>query len=147
MVIIDNKGIIRDIKNKHFPEIISHRFPKEKARTIRREATAQLVKYARDHGAKYYVVERLSRPKPKGSKSAKRKQSKMALREFIQQMEVLVPKVGGILIKVNPAYSSVSARIIAEDLGLDIHTASAYIIALRGLKRYRKLQNDTDSRN
>jgi len=96
---------------------------------------------------KYYVVERLSRPKPKGSKSAKRKQSKMALREFIQQMEVLVPKVGGILIKVNPAYSSVSARIIAEDLGLDIHTASAYIIALRGLKRYRKLQNDTDSRN
>lgn len=62
-------------------------------------------------------------------------------------MEVLVPKVGGILIKVNPAYSSVSARIIAEDLGLDIHTASAYIIALRGLKRYRKLQNDTDSRN
>jgi len=64
----------------------------------------------------------------------------MALREFIQQMEVLVPKVDGELIKVNPAYSSVSARIIAKDLGLDIHTASAYIIALRGIKRHIMIQ-------
>ena len=136
MVIVDRNGIIRDIKNEYFPEVASHGFPKEKAKALRQEAVARLVKYARNHGVKYYVVENLSKPKPKGSKIARRKQSKMALREFIQQMEVLVPKVDGELIKVNPAYSSVSARIIAKDLGLDIHTASAYIIALRGIKRH-----------
>jgi len=141
MVIIDQKGIIRDIKNEYFPEITSHGFPRGKAKTIRREAIAKLVKYAREHGVKYYVIEDLSKPKPKGTRTAKRKISRMALREFIQQMEVLVPKVDGVLIKVNPAYSSVSARIIAEDLGLDIHTASAYIIALRSIKRYKMIQN------
>ncbi len=111
---------------------------KGKGKTIRREAVAKLVKYAREHGVKYYVIENLSKPKPKGTKTAKRKITKMALREFTQQMEVLVPKVDGVLIKVNPAYSSVSARIIAEDLGLDIHTTSAYVIALRGLRKIQK---------
>ncbi len=138
MVIIDQKGIIRDIRNEHFPEATSHGFPKGKGKTIRREAVAKLVKYAREHGVKYYVIENLSKPKPKGTKTAKRKITKMALREFTQQMEVLVPKVDGVLIKVNPAYSSVSARIIAEDLGLDIHTTSAYVIALRGLRKIQK---------
>ena len=38
------------------------------------------------------------------------------------------------LVKVNPAYSSASARIIASDLGLDVHTAAAHVIALRAQK-------------
>jgi len=143
MVIIDCDGIIRDLKSEHFPEITSHGFPREMARTIRREAVARLVKYARNHGVRYFVIENLSKPKPKGSKTARRKILKMALREFIQQMEVLVPKVDGVLIKVNPAYTSVGARIISKDLGLDIHTASAYLIALRGMKRRVAIQKAT----
>lgn len=43
--------------------------------------------------------------------------------------------MGGVLVEVNSAYSSASARIIASDLGLDVHTASAYVIALRGLRK------------
>ena len=31
MVIIDQKGIIRDVKNEYFSETVSHGFPKEKA--------------------------------------------------------------------------------------------------------------------
>jgi len=138
MVIIDQRGIVRDIRNEHFPEVTSHGFPKEKSGQVRREALAKLVEYARNHGVKYYVIEKLSKPKPKGGRKAKRKISKMALREFTQQMEVLVPKVDGKLIMVNPAYSSISARIIAGDLGLDVHTASAYIIALRGVRKSNK---------
>jgi len=133
MVIIDKKGIIRDIMNEHFSEVSSHGFPKEKGKVIRQEKLAKLVKYASEHGVKYYVVEDLCRPN-----RAKGKVGKFALREFIQQMKVLVPKVDGVLVKVNPAYSSVSARIIAKDLGIDIHTASAYIIALRALKHIIK---------
>jgi len=138
MVIIDQKGLVRDVRNERFPEITSHGYPRDKARAVRQEALAKLVKYARGHGVRYYVIERLSRPRPKGSKSAKRKISKMALRQFTRQMEVLVPKVGGVLVKVNPAYSSVSAKIVSQDLGLDIHTTSAYIIALRGMKKIQK---------
>lgn len=37
MVIVDQRGIIRDIKNEHFPEVIPHGFPRSKAVTIRRE--------------------------------------------------------------------------------------------------------------
>ena len=37
----------------------------------------------------------------------------MALGQFVQQTEILVPEVDGVLIKVDPAYSSTSAKIIA----------------------------------
>lgn len=64
----------------------------------------------------------------------------MALGQFVQQTEILVPEVDGVLIKVNPAYSSTSEKIIAGGLGLDIHTASAYVIALKGLKRNKGVE-------
>jgi len=83
MVIIDSQGIIRDIQNEDFPEVTSPGFPKEKSETIRREKLAKLVKYARNHGVKYYAVEKLSKPKPEGCRNAKRKISKMALKQFI----------------------------------------------------------------
>jgi len=134
MVIIDENGEIRDIKNTHFLEVTSHGFPREKAETIRREALAKLVKYAKEHGVKYFIVEKLEKPKTKmRNKAANRKISKFTIREYLNQMEILIRKVGGKLIKVNPAYTSIDAIPISKKLGLDIHTASAYLIALRGL--------------
>ena len=76
MVIIDQNGIIKDIKNEYFPETISHGFLREKAKTIRRKAVANPVKYAGNHGVRYYVIEKLSKPKTKGSKTAKRNKRK-----------------------------------------------------------------------
>jgi hypothetical protein len=38
------------------------------------------------------------------------------------------------IIEVNPAYSSIDAIGIALARGLDKHTASAYLIALRGFR-------------
>ncbi len=35
--------------------------------------------------------------------------------------------------------------IIAEDLGIDVHTANAYIIALRGHKKIQKKQKTNNS--
>ena len=134
MVIIDDGGEIRDIKNAHFHEVVSQGFPKNKARTIRQEALAKLVEYAKEHGVKYFVVEKLEKPKAKTkNKTANRKISKLALGEYLSQMEILVKKVDGKIIKVNPAYTSIDAIPLARKLGLDRHTASAYLIALRGL--------------
>jgi len=134
MVIVNEKGEIRDVKNEHFPEITSHGFPKEKAKTARQRALAELVKYAREHGVRYFVVERLEKTGTKTkSKTVNRKIAKFALREYLNQMEILVEKVGGRLIEVDPAYTSIDAMPLAKKLGIDRHTASAYLIALRGL--------------
>ena len=134
MVIIDYREEIRDIRNEHFPEVTSHGFPRSKAKTIRQEALSRLVKYAREHSVKYFVIEKLEKPKKKTkSRKANRKISRFALREYLNQMRILVEKVGGKLIEVNPAYTSIDAVPIARKLGLDRHTASAYLIALRGL--------------
>jgi len=142
MVIVDKKGQIREARNEHFHEVTSHGFPREKAKAIRREALARLVKYAKEHGVKYFVVERLEKPKTKTkSKSANRKITKFAVREYLEQMRILVEKVGGKIIEVDPAYTSIDAIPLAKKLGIDRHTASAYLIALRGLMLLKNHKN------
>ena len=142
MVIVDGRGEIRDVKSEHFPEVTSHGFPKEKAKTIRQHALAKLVKYAREHGAKYFVIEILKRTKTKTmSKTANRKISKFALREYLNQMRILAKKIDGTLIEVDPAYTSIDAIPLAKKLGIDRHTASAYLIALRGLMLLKNHKN------
>jgi len=62
MVIIDKKGIVRDIMNEYFPRATCHVSPKDKTKAIRQERLARLVKYASEHGVRYYVVENLDSP-------------------------------------------------------------------------------------
>ncbi len=133
MVIADPYGRIRDIKNIHFPEVINYN--EDRSRAIRQEALSKLVEYAVSHGAKYFVIEDLSRPN-----SIRGKVRKWSIKEYQQQMAVLIKKVGGILIKANPAYTSIDAIGIALSRRIDIHTASAYLIALRGIERHTKIQ-------
>ena len=134
MVIVSRDGNLLDVKTEHFPEVTSHGFPKDKAKDIRMKALARLVSYAHHHGVTDYVAERLSKPKTKTlSKSANRKITKFALREYIKHLRVLVPRYSGRLHFVNPAYTSVDAIPLAKKLGLDIHTTSAYLLALRYL--------------
>ena len=133
MVIIDQDGKIRDIKNVHFPEVVN--YPRAKAKVIRQEAVCKLVKYAVTHNVRFFVIEELKKPS-----KIKGKVRRWSIREYTQQIEILVKKVNGKLIKVNPTYASIDALGIAINLGLDIHTASAYIIALRGLEKVIKTQ-------
>ncbi len=134
MTIVDRKGNLLDVKNVHFPEITSHGFPKDKARDIRMKSLAKLVDYAHHHGVTDYVAEKLSKPKTKTrSKSANRKIAKFALREYIEHLKVLVPRYSGKLHFVNPAYTSIDAIPLSRKLGLDVHTTSAYLLALRYL--------------
>lgn len=97
--------------------------------------------YASEHGVEHYVVERLSKPRGKAeSRSGRRKQTKFIVREFLQQMQVLVPRVGGKLHRLNPAYISIDAIPLSKKPGLDIHTTSPYLLATRieELKEARK---------
>ncbi len=135
MVIVNEEGRILDVRSEYFPEVTSHGFPKEKAMDLRLKALNRLVSYAHHHGVSHYVAEKLGRPKKKiKSRKANRKVSKFALREYINHLEILIPKYGGKLHFINAAYTSVGAIPLAEKLGLDTHTASAYLLALRYLK-------------
>ncbi len=68
---------------------------------------------------------------------------KWSIREYLLQIEMLVRKVNGMLIKANPAYTSIDAIGVALARGLDAHTASAYLIALRGIERHSSIQKAT----
>jgi len=127
MVIVDSYGRIRDVRNIHFPEVVN--YDKDKSRVLRQRALSKLVEYAVSHGAKYFIIEGLSRPN-----STRGKVRKWSIREYQQQMKMLVKKVDGVLIEVNPAFTSIDAIGIALSRRIDIHTASAYLIALRGIK-------------
>ena len=123
------------MKNIHFPEVIN--YSRGRARAVRQGALSKLVEYAPSHGVKYFVVEKLSRPdKLRG------KVGRWSVREYQRQIEMLVRRAGGVLIKVDPAFTSIDATGIMLARRIDVHTASAYLIALRGTKDakwYRKL--------
>jgi len=129
VVIVDSYGRIRDIRNIHFPEVVNYN--RDKSKAIRQESLSKLVEYAVSHGVKYFVVEELSKPD-----NLRGRVRKWSIREYQQQIEMLVKKIGGVLIKVNPSFTSIDAIGVALSRRIDIHTASAYLIALRGIKRY-----------
>jgi len=138
MVIVNEHGFLLDIKVKRFSDVTSHGFSENKANDIRRKALKELVEYAVNHGAKTFVAERLTKTNTKTrNKTANRKINKFALRQYIEHLKVLIGRANGKLYLANPAYTSVAAKMISRDLGLDIHTASTYILALRYIKTHK----------
>jgi len=138
MVLVNGHGFLLDAKVKHFPEVVSHGFPKDKANDIRRKALKDLVEYAVNHGAKIFVAERLAKTSTKTrNKATNRKINKFALKQYTGHLKVLVGRVDGKLHLINPAYTSVAAKMISRDLGLDTHTTSAYILALKHIKTHK----------
>jgi len=137
MVIIDDDGNIRDVKNEHFHEVTSQGFPRNKAKYIRLNAIARLLDYAYHHGVRYVCFENLDVIKKKKftkSKKANRKITKFAKRQILSHAVIRAMRYGFRILFVNPKNSTKEAKKIHRKLGFDIHTASAYIIALRGLK-------------
>ena len=63
MVIVDREGKIRDVKVKHFPEVTSHGFPRNKAKDIRLKTLAELLDYAYYHNVGIVLFEDLDKIK------------------------------------------------------------------------------------
>ena len=133
MVIINGAGSIIDIQNEHFHDLIQHGYSKNKAREIRLSALSKLIDYGVSHNVKYFIFEKITNVKPNKNKKANRKIAKFAYRQLLQHAEIMVRKRGGVFKMISPAYTSIDAIPLARKLGLDRHTASAYLIALRGL--------------
>jgi IS605 OrfB family transposase len=140
LVIIDEHGEMVDVKTAWFPEVTSHGFPREKAKVLRLSALARLLEYCYRHGVGTVVFENLLLVKRKRftrSEKANRKIARFAKRQLIQHGVVMALKYGFRVLLVDPkgTTSSREHSELMKRYGLDRHTASAYLIALKGLKR------------
>jgi len=138
LVIIDKYERIVDVKTEWFPEVTSPGFSREKARALRLRALAKLLKYCYTHGVGAVVFENLLDVKKRRfakSKTANRKISRFAKRELLHYVIVMSLKYGFKVLLADPKGTTSSAehgRFMMKH-GLDRHTASAYLVALRGL--------------
>ena len=137
MVIVDNQGIIRDTRTEWFLEVTSHGFPRNKAHTLRLQALAKLLDYAYHHGVSTIVFEDLERIKKRRytrSRKANRKITRFPKRKLLEHAIVMALKYGFKVYLVNPAYTTKIGEKLGKELGLDRHTASAYVLVLKYLR-------------
>ena len=138
LAIIDKYGRLVDVRAEWFPEATSPGFPREKARELRVRALAKLLRYCYTHGVGTVVFENLYDVRKRRftkSKTANRKISRFAKRELLHYAIVMSLKYGFKVLLADPKGTTSSAehgRFMMKH-GLDRHTASAYLIALRGL--------------
>ena len=139
LAIIDKYGRLADAKTVWFTEITSHGFPHNKAKTTRLRALAKLLKYCYAHGVGTVVFENLYEVKKRRftkSRNTNRKISRFAKRELLDHAIVMSLKHGFKVLLADPKGTTNSKEHdeAMRTHGLDRHTASAYLIALRGLK-------------
>ena len=130
MTIVDRKGLLIDVRNEYFPEVIN--YSKEKAQDVRRKALKKLVEYALNHNVGVLVAEKLEKPKTKSkNKTTNRKISKFALREYLNHLKILAERANVKLHLVDPSHTSTIGKMLAKSFGLDVHSCSAYALALK----------------
>jgi len=139
VAIVDRYGRLIDTRTTWFPEATSHGFPREKAKALRLEALAGLLKYCCMHGVGVVVFENLPEIKKREfikSRTANRKITKFAKRQLIQYAVTMALKYGFKVLLVDPKGTTNSREHdeIMKRFGLDRHAASAYLVALRGLR-------------
>jgi len=148
LVIIDGHGRIVDTRTAWFTETTSHGFPRNRARALRLRALAKLLKYCYTHNVGVVVFENLpliKRRRFTRSRVGNRKITRFAKRQLIQYGVVMALKYGFKTLLTNPrgTTNSKEHEELMRRYGLDRHTASAYLTALRGLKAQTITKNKT----
>ncbi len=139
VVVINGNANIVAMKTFWYSDVISHGFPKEKAKWLRLNTLSEALKWCKRIGVDYIVFEDLTRIKYRSFTSnpyANRKISKFAKKQVLIHGVIDALKLGFTIILVNPrgTSSSLTHKQIMKGRGLDRHMASAYMIAYRGLK-------------
>jgi len=145
LVIINEDGELIDHKTFWFSETIARGFPKDKARIIISSKIHEMLDYAYNNGVKTLFLENpevLGRLKLMWVRNGDRKHENYNYKvsvfrsSIIEKITIKAPlysiKVG----YVNPrgTTNSEEHNELMRKYGLDRHTASAYLIALRGLR-------------
>ncbi|QIW25329.1 hypothetical protein EWF20_06780 [Sulfolobus sp. S-194] len=139
VVIINENDDVVTTKTWWFPDVTRPGFPKEKAKALRLNALSEALEFLSRIGVDYVVFEDLflvKRRKFIKSKSGNRKISKFAKKQLLIHGVIKSLRLGFNVILVNPkgtTNSEAHDRIMREK-GFDRHTASAYLIAMKGLE-------------
>jgi hypothetical protein len=146
LVIVDNDRRLRDVYTFWFREVVSRGFSGRSARSIIGMRVHEMLEYAYHHGVKALFLENpevLGKLKLLWVRSNDRKYENYnyrvsVFRSSVIEMIALKAPLYGIEVKYVDPKGTTSSREhdeIMEKYRLDRHTASAYLIALKGLKR------------
>jgi predicted transposase len=140
VVVVNKESSIVTAKTWWYSEVVSRGFPKDKAKALRLNALSQALNFLSRVGVDYVVFEDLFLVKKRRrftrSKSGNRKVSRFAKKQLLVHGVIKALKLGFNVMLVNPKGTTNSEnhdRIMREK-GFDRHTASAYLIALKGLE-------------
>jgi len=136
LAIVSSKGELLDHKTWWFPEVTSHGYPRTARRTQQSQILSEIMDYCYHHGCSVVVFEDPDIIKTRRctkNATANRKITRWTKRDASQMFVLKALRYGLKPFFVNPAYTSKLAELIAKDVGLDRHTASAYILALEYL--------------
>ena len=142
VVVISSSGDVAAVKTYWYSETVSHGFPREKAKWVRLNALSDALEWCGRVGVDYVVFKGLTRIRFRGFTSnpyANCKITEFPKKQTPVHGAVKALKLGFTVVLVNPGgtSSSVTHKQIMREKGLGRHTASAYIIAYRGLKLIR----------
>jgi len=138
VVVINKERSIVTAKTWWYSEVVSHGFPKDKAKALRLNALSQALIFLSRVGVDYVVFEDLFLVKNRRftrSKSGNRKASRFAKKQMLTHGVVKSLRLGFNVVLVNPkgTTNSEAHDKVMREKGFDRHTASAYLIALKGL--------------
>ena len=137
-VVVNKEGKIITFKTWWYSDVTRPGFPKDKAKALRLNALSESLSFLSRVGVDYVVFEDLflvKRRKFTTSMSGNRKITRFAKKQLLIHGVIKALRLGFNVVLVNPKGTTNSEehdRIMREK-GFDRHTASAYLIALRGL--------------
>jgi len=139
VVVISKDGEIVANKTWWYSDVTRPGFPKGKAMALRLNALSQALNFLSRVGVDYVVFEDLflvKRRKFTMSRSGNRKVSRFAKKQLLIHGVVKALRLGFDVVLVNPKGTTNSEEHdkVMREKGFDRHTASAYLIALKGLK-------------
>ncbi len=139
VVVVNKDGKVVAIKTFWYSEVTRPGFPKGKAKALRLNALSQALNFLSRIGVDYAVFEDLFLVKGRRftrSRSGNRKITRFAKRQLLTHGVIKALRLGFNVILVNPRGTTNSEehdRVMREK-GFDRHTASAYLITLKGLE-------------
>ncbi|WP_243671631.1 hypothetical protein [Vulcanisaeta sp. JCM 16161] len=139
VVVINRDGGVITTKTFWYSDVTRPGFPKERAKALRLNALSEALNFLSRIGVDYVVFEDLflvKRRKFTRSKSGNRKVSRFAKKQLLTHGVIKALRLGFNVVLVNPkgTTNSEEHEKVMREKGYDRHTASAYLIALKGLE-------------
>jgi hypothetical protein len=139
VVVINKEKKIITKRTFWYSEVVSHGFPKDKAMVLRLNASSQALNFLSRIGVDYVVFEDLFLVKKRKftrSKSGNRKITRFAKKQLLIHGVIKSLSLGFNVVLVNPkgTTNSEEHEKVMREKGFDRHTASAYLIASKGLE-------------